>query len=246
MMKVTYLEHSGFYIQTENNDYLFDYYKGGLPAPENEKSLFVFVSHAHYDHYRKEIFSLRKNSGKVTFILSSDIPVPEEFAGEDIVFIGPNEECKIGECEVRTLRSTDEGVAFLVSCCGKTFYHAGDMNWWHWQEESKEYNTAMRRAYQSEINKLQGMKIDVAFVPVDPRLGEQYCLGLDCFMKRTDTRYVFPMHFWGNYDIFARLMLEKCTEEYRSRIIRIESARQEFILDTSSDNNTRRRIGDVC
>lgn len=246
MMKVTYLEHSGFYIQTENYDYLFDYYKGGLPLPESEKALFVFVSHGHYDHYRKEIFSLRKHKGKVKFILSSDILVPEEFMGDDIVFIGPNEECNIGDCTVRTLRSTDEGVAFLVSCGGKIFYHAGDLNWWHWQEESEEYNTAMRRAYQSEINKLQGMKIDVAFVPVDPRLGEQYCLGIDCFMKRTDTRFVFPMHFWGNFDVFERLMLEKCTEEYRNRIIKIESAGQKFVLDTSSDNDTRRRVSDAC
>lgn len=232
MMKVTYLEHSGFCIETENDNFLFDYYKGNLELLNNKKSILVFVSHAHYDHYRKEIFSLRKYTDKVTFILSSDIPVPEEFAGDDVVFIGPNEECKIGACTVRTLRSTDEGVAFLISCSGKIFYHAGDLNWWHWQEESEEYNTAMRRAYQSEINKLQGVKIDVAFVPVDPRLGEQYCLGIDCFMKRTDTRYVFPMHFWGNFDVSNRLMHEKCTEGYRNKIIKIERAGQRFALNT--------------
>ena len=55
----------------------------------------------------------------------------------------------------------------------------------------------MRRAYQSEINKLQKEKIDAAFVPVDPRLGEQYCWGLDCFMKRNGHKEGIPHAFLG-------------------------------------------------
>ena len=136
---------------------------------------------------------------------------------------------------MRTLRSNDEGVAFLVHYHGQTLYHAGDLNWWHWEGEPEAYNTGMRRSYQAEINKLQGEKIDAAFVPVDPRLGEQYCWGIDCFMKRTDTKRVFPMHFWGNYDVFDRLMLEQCTQEYRDRIMKIEQEGQSFLLD-KSDN----------
>ena len=50
-------------------------------------------------------------------------------------------------------------------------------------------------------------------------------------MKRTDTKYVFPMHFWGNYKIFDRLMLEECTEGYKDRIMKIERAGQTFELD---------------
>ena len=40
--------------------------------------------------------------------------------------------------EIRTLRSTDEGVAFVVHYAGKTIYHAGDLNWWHWEGEPDE------------------------------------------------------------------------------------------------------------
>ena len=87
--------------------------------------------------------------------------------------------------------------------------------------------------HRSEINKLQGEKIDAAFVPVDPRLGEQYCWGIDCFMKRTDTKYVFPMHFWGSYDVYERLMLEPCTRDYRERIMKIGREGQSFLLDGS-------------
>ena len=228
MMKVTYLGHSGFFVEMEDACFLFDYYKGELPEADRGKKLFVFVSHGHYDHYRKEIFSLRDQYDQVRCLISSDIFVRE---AEDIRPVKPNEETEVLRCRIRTLRSTDEGVAFLLKYRGRTIYHAGDLNWWHWEEETEEYNTAMRRAYQSEINKLQGEKIDLAFVPVDPRLGEQYCWGLDCFMKRTDTKRVFPMHFWDNYAVFDRLALEKCAQDYEDRIIRIEREGQSFLLE---------------
>lgn len=228
MMKVTYLGHSGFFVEMEDASFLFDYYKGELPEADRGKKLFVFVSHGHYDHYRKEIFSLRDQYDQVRCLISSDIFVRE---AEDILSVKPNEETEVLGCRIRTLRSTDEGVAFLLKYRGRTIYHAGDLNWWHWEEETEEYNTAMRRAYQSEINKLQGEKIDLAFVPVDPRLGEQYCWGLDCFMKRTDTKRVFPMHFWDNYAVFDRLALEKCAQDYEDRIIRIEREGQSFLLE---------------
>lgn len=253
MIKVTYLEHSGFLVETEDVYCLFDYYKGNLPQWNREKKMAVFVSHAHYDHFSGEIFGLRDIFPEIRFILSSDIrPEPylpctdgEKNTGEhneaedvsvdretpDIITAAPNEETEVFGMKVRTLRSTDAGVAYVVRCAGRTIYHAGDLNWWHWEDETEAYNKMMRRNYQSEINKLHNEKIDVAFVPVDPRLGEKYCWGMDCFMKRTDTKYVFPMHFWGNYKIFDRLMLEECTEGYKDRIMKIERAGQTFELD---------------
>ena len=228
MMKVTYLEHSGFLLEMESIYCLFDYYRGEFPKWDCDKKMAEFVSHAHYDHFRKEIFRLRDYFSDICFILSSDIDTP---ADKDIIFIGPNEETDVFGMNVRTLRSNDQGVAYLLHCGGRTIYHAGDLNWWHWEGESEAFNKMIRRTYQSEINKLQQEKIDLAFVPVDPRLGEQYCWGLDCFMKRTDTKYVFPMHFWENYKVFDRLMLEKCTEEYVDRIVKIEREGQTFLLE---------------
>ena len=228
MIKVTYLGHSGFLAEVEDMYLLFDYYKGELPKMDPDKKMAVFVSHSHYDHYGKDIFRLRDIFQQIRFILSDDIPAQEE---EAVIFVRPNEHREILGLDITTLRSNDEGVAFLVKYKNRTIYHAGDLNWWHWEGEPEEYNTKMRRSYQSEINKLQKEKIDVAFVPVDPRLGEQYCWGLDCFMKRTETARVFPMHFWETYDIFDRLLLEKCTEDYQDKIVRIDREGQSFLLD---------------
>lgn len=235
MMEVTYLGHSGFLLEMEHIYCLFDYYKGGFPKWDPDKKMVVFVSHAHYDHFGKEIFRLREVFPEICYVLSSDID-PTEYSHvgfspcSDIISMGPNEEKEIFGIKVRTLRSNDQGVAYLLRCGDRTIYHAGDLNWWHWEEESELFNKMIRRTYQSEINKLQREKIDIAFVPVDPRLGEQYCWGIDCFMKRTDTKYVFPMHFWGNYDVFDRLMLEKCTGTYKDRIMRIEREGQTFLI----------------
>ncbi len=239
MMNITYLGHSGFLVEMEDAYFLFDYYKGGFPKTDESKKLFVFASHAHYDHYNRSIFDLRGRFAQTRYILSSDIPGREgklfpdgDGPGDDMILMRPCEETEILGCRVRTLRSNDEGVAFLVRYRGKTLYHAGDLNWWHWEGEPDKFNTVMRRSYQSEINKLQKESIDVAFVPVDPRLGEQYVWGIDCFMKRTLTKHVFPMHFWGNYDVFDRLMLEKCTEDYKDKIIKIEKEGQSFSIES--------------
>ena len=57
-MKVTYIGHSGFLLETEEINFLFDYYEGEIPILEKEKPLVVFVSHSHHDHYNPEIFAL--------------------------------------------------------------------------------------------------------------------------------------------------------------------------------------------
>ena len=232
MMKVTFMGHSGFLLEMDRVYCLFDYYKGEFPELDTRKKMAVFVSHAHYDHFGKEIFSLRRKFGEILFILSSDIQETEYEDKGDVICAAPNESFDVFGIQVRTLRSNDQGVAYLVHSEEKTVYHAGDLNWWHWEGESEVFNKMIRRTYQSEINKLQNEKIVIAFVPVDPRLGEQYCWGIDCFMKRTDTKCVFPMHFWENYEVFDRLMLENCTEGYRDKIMKIGQEGQTFLLES--------------
>ena len=55
---VTYIKHSGFLVETKESYLLFDYWEGKLPELQYDKELYVFSSHAHHDHYTKDIFKL--------------------------------------------------------------------------------------------------------------------------------------------------------------------------------------------
>ena len=42
-MKITYINHSGFLVETRDCYYIFDYYKGELPNLDKEKEVIVFA-----------------------------------------------------------------------------------------------------------------------------------------------------------------------------------------------------------
>ena len=84
--------------------------------------------------------------------------------------------------------------------------------------------------YQKEIHKLKNIRIDVAFVPLDPRQEEQYYWGLDYFMKHTDTKLVFPMHMWGHYEVYEELMNNPQAESYKEHVMHVKVPGQVFEL----------------
>lgn len=228
MMRVTYLGHSGFLLEMEDALLLFDYYQGSLPEMDPEKTLFVFVSHVHYDHYNPDILKLRRQRQNIWYLFSDDVPMPDE--QKQVIRLSPEEERRVNGIRVRTLPSTDEGVAFWIEYHGIVIYHAGDLNWWHWEEEGNVYNEMMKRNYQYEISKIEGEHIDAAFVPVDPRLGDQFYYGLDWFMRHTDTEHVFPMHFWGKCFICGEIKNHPEATQYRDKIEEITGENQVFVL----------------
>ena len=110
-MKITYIHHSSFSVEINKCILLFDYYKGNLPKFDENKKLYVFSSHSHYDHFDKAIFDLEKIHPNVTYILSNDIHVPKK---DNIKFMGANERLLVDDLEIKTLESSDLGVAFIV------------------------------------------------------------------------------------------------------------------------------------
>lgn len=228
-MKVTYLYHSGFIVELEKVIFIFDYFRGEIPILDKEKDIYVFASHRHYDHYKQKIFELKKEYPHIQYILSRDIPLKKNNA--EAIFIGPGEECVVDELHIKTLKSTDEGVAFLVTVEGKTIYHAGDLNWWHWEEEGNVYNQMMKRNYQHEISKLKDTPIDVAFVPLDARLGDAFYYGIDWLAKQSDVKHIFPMHFWEDYSVCEKITTLEEAKSYKDKIIKITKEQQTFHLE---------------
>ncbi|MBQ2641861.1 MAG: ribosome biogenesis GTPase Der, partial [Lachnospiraceae bacterium] len=61
---------------------------------------------------------------------------------------------KKGALSVATLGSTDQGVAFVVNYAGQTVYHAGDLHWWAWPDDTarEEEDDAVRIAIVGKPN----------------------------------------------------------------------------------------------
>lgn len=232
-MKVIYLGHSGFLVETRRAYYLFDYIRGTVPKLTPGKPLYVFASHSHGDHFSQEIFCESDIPLADGYILSYDIrrkfrksseSWPED-RKERIFWARPGTGIVMEGCRVLPLKSTDLGVAYLVEEDGLSIYHAGDLNWWHWEEEAAAWNRNMEVNYKREIDRLAGRKIDVAFVPLDPRLGEAYWYGLDYFLRTVSVSCVFPMHFWEDYAVIERYVAEHGGER---QIQNIEREGQEY------------------
>ena len=204
-MTVTYLYHSGFTVEFEDIMLVFDYYKGELPETAKGKKLYVFSSHYHKDHFQYKIFDWAKEYNTV-YILSRDIRAkgPE---GRTMK-VGRRQELSVDGIQIRTLRSTDEGVAFFVRVRGVTIYHAGDLNWWHWEGESKAWNNNMAANYKQEVDRLSGQSVDVAFLPLDPRLSDAYSWGMGYFLEKVKADHVYPMHCWDKYEICEQVKKE--------------------------------------
>lgn len=230
--KVTYLAHSSFLIETEQCYMLFDYWKGQIPALNYKKPLYVFASHAHHDHYSKEIYRLENQCEKVYYILSFDIEKADHsyMTADHVTFMGAHEKKVIGDIKVETFLSTDEGVAFLVEVDGKTIYHAGDLHWWEWPGEPEEENEAYIAAYKKEIALLKGKKIDLAFVVLDPRQEEAGTRGMDYFLAEVGARYIFPMHLWGEYALITSYIKDNQLKYVNNRIMDIRKAGEAFEL----------------
>lgn len=242
-MKVTYVYHSCYVVELEDMVFVFDYFKGNLPEWGEEKKVIFFASHKHQDHFTLELFHFAERYNDVTFVLSKDIKFTDKYLNrhmispairEKIVYVGKNTttELEMGKelMKIETLRSTDEGVAFLITYNKKTIYHAGDLNWWSWTGLTEEENADMAKRYMDEINRLKERSIDLAFVVLDPRQEEMYWLGMDYFLKKTDAKIVFPMHCWEKYTIIKQFKNEKKTEGYCDRVMEVGTEGMHFQL----------------
>lgn len=196
-MKVTYIYHSGFSVELDECVLLFDYYKGELPQWEKGKTIYVFASHKHHDHFQLQIFDLAREYPKVHFFLGNDIKLNEKYLERNhilpsvkgqITNIGKKQKVLFDNIEIASLKSTDEGVAFVVWAEGHSIYHAGDLNWWHWEGEPFPFNENMERDYKKEIDRINGIKFDVAFVPLGPQAGESLWLGDGLFSGKYEGR----------------------------------------------------------
>ncbi|HEY8391835.1 MAG TPA: MBL fold metallo-hydrolase [Capillibacterium sp.] len=239
-LAITYLFHSGFLVETEECLLVFDYYRDaaaskpptftGFPAPpaflQTEKAVFVMVSHHHADHYNPVILEWEKGKPDLTYVLSSEIK-PKRQVGR-IFLVSPGDVRAIDPLFLKVFGSTDQGVSFLVEVEGWRLFHAGDLNWWYWWDDPEDQRVAAGEAFKAEIDRLRGEWLDVAFFPVDPRLGAYSHLGGAYFIQQLKPAFFIPMHFGADYQVTARFAEQVRTAT--TKVVPLSQSPQKILL----------------
>lgn len=240
LMTVTYYYHSGFSVASGDVLLVFDYWRAkpdrfpealGI-TPEvlaRFNEVYVFISHEHEDHFDGVVYTWDQYA-PVTYVIADTLPEKARGLrmkkGDEMTFSD--------RVQVKAFGSTDSGVSFLVTLDGLRFFHAGDLNFWHWREVSNARQIQEAdEDFRGEVADIQGAEIDVAFFPVDPRQGMLFDAGANYFMLTVKPRLLLPMHFWGRNDViveFARRSRSRETE-----IIALTSPGQGIQLDVEED-----------
>ena len=233
MMKdiaVQYLGGSGFLVTLDETGLLFDCSERGAdPRVMPDKGelaaldrLYVFVSHRHDTHFSPAVYDLCGDAA--VYVLGHDVPQPHRGTR-----MSPGDTRSFGPVTVRAFGSTDEGVSFLVDYLGIRIFHAGDLNLWHWRDESSvnEIEQA-EKAFYACVEPIPVDEIDVAFFPVDPRQGSMYDAGAGYFAMTVKPRILIPMHFQGRGDVALRFALTGKTST--TDVVAIEHAGERVSL----------------
>lgn len=207
-MKVTYLDNSGFMVTTEKFILVFDFYRDPSRALHHtlernpELPVIFLVSHKHDDHYNPGIYEMAQGHRRV-YIVSNDIPAMKIPSTLEVQGMSPGDSVENlpGGVAVKAYGSTDEGVSYRVTLpCGRTIFHGGDLNDWHWQDEAtfKEVEKA-HTDFEKVIHRIKEENdgFFIAMFAVDPRLGSDYARGAREFLQTFKVDNFFPMHFQG-------------------------------------------------
>ena len=168
-IRCVYGGQSSFVVETENATFVFDWYRASLPVIRKDKPVYVFISHAHLDHFNHDILNMADDFEDIHFYMGLDIDGKEKKYYEDnfeslfekvddfIEYFVGNEVLETEFGEITTLTSTDLGVAFLVKTEGVTLFHAGDLSWFspvgsikNFKKMVEEQNPGMDLSSKSE------------------------------------------------------------------------------------------------
>lgn len=178
-----------------------------------DKPCYLLASHFHKDHflpfiltifsYAQERRSQDPNYPEVKLILSSDIKrYRRKYCApylEHITFIGKGESYQDHLIKINAYGSTDVGSSFALHVLDDkcSVFHAGDLNYWHWQEESTQEE--IKQAHDLFLSELkvissQEQHFDVVLFPIDPRMQTNIAAGAQEFFEHINYNLLVPMH----------------------------------------------------
>lgn len=213
-MTLDYIYHSGFALETAEATLIIDYYKDSSETEHNRGivhdyllqrpgKLYVLATHFHPDHFNRDILSWKEIRPDIQYIFSKDILKSHRANPEDANYIKKGEIYQDETIRIEAFGSTDVGSSFLIDLPDWRLFHAGDLNNWHWSEESTEDEIKKANGdFLAEVKYLKerAPKIDLALFPVDRRMGKDYMKGAKQFIEQIKTTIFVPMHFSEDYE----------------------------------------------
>ncbi len=201
-MEITYLLNSGFMVKEGKTLLIFDDFEDPSGSADRAVDagdfdrLYIFASHAHFDHFGTHIRAYSKQANR--YIFGNDIKRTKRvkvFPPDIITFMKKYTTWESDGIRVWAYDSTDIGVSFLVELdSGTRIFHAGDFNWWDWKEETDSNRRIAKNTFLRQLGRMEGFSADVSFFPVDDRLGESNELGVTEFVKSINTKTLIAMH----------------------------------------------------
>jgi L-ascorbate metabolism protein UlaG (beta-lactamase superfamily) len=231
---IWYLGHSGTAVKTKNHLLIFDYWNYGQQPDEPSlanghinideikgQDLCVFVTHNHIDHHDSIIYYWQESIPNITYVFGWTDTV-----GTDYIRLGPRENRKIGDIEVKTIQSPDAeeaGGTFLVSVDGLIIYHQGG-----YSHDTTQYDLFKKDVkYLGEIAK----GADILFLRIGNDWQNEEAL---LTIESVQPKVVFPFHARERESVYRDFAEQAVESDVKAQIISTENRGDRYFYANGS------------
>jgi L-ascorbate metabolism protein UlaG (beta-lactamase superfamily) len=225
-LKLKYIGHSAFYIESGSFKALIDPFVSGNPKAKVTADSFtdishIFVTHGHGDHLGDTINIAKKNNSTVITNFEISLYLGDNDIATHAMHIGGRTKFDFGIVKMTPALhgsgiQTPSGVldggnpcGFIINIDGKTIYHAGDTG------------------LTMDMKLLEVENIDLAILPI----GGNFTMDVDDAVRAVEfikPKKVIPIH----YDTFP--IIKASPKEFRDKVNNCEviilKANEEYIL----------------
>lgn len=226
-MKITYLNHSSFFVEYNNKAILFDY--GELPKRSKQgklekgvfelkqlkdhyDKLFGYSSHRHADHYDPEIVN-QFLANDLLYILSDEpqLEFEDYMKTKNFCRLLPQTTANIHILNFANTGSTDQGGAVLLQDRNEDFsiYYGGDLAVW---DDLPEFYQGFAQEFDWLTNQVEDFApVQVAFLPCctsDGYQEEPLLNGSKDLIQLLKPKIVVPMHGYGHEHFYKSFVEE--------------------------------------
>lgn len=230
----------GFFIETEQEILVFDWFKSSLPQTSDNKPIHFFVSNAKSDGFDENLVDLINNTENLSAYLGYD---NRDERVEDLLKNAGNKiREKISCFQIKQKLDMDfgciksfralEGVMFLVNVRGVSLLFAGDFS-----IKPEKILQSGEKLFKVLTAPLKDEKVDYAMVPFDTSLGSKADLSLYHYLYVTGANIFTPTYLRGNYSYLTDFINKN--PELKKKIVAINPFANDYLLSINENKPYR-------